>query len=187
MTLEWKTAQDNLANSENRMLTLTLLASLLTTQPAVGAGQKVAYVDMARALNEVNDGKNAKAKLKKEFEARQKQLDAEQSRLKRKKADFDKRVATMRPEVRSQKEQELQRELMALQQTYVQMQRELMGQEGKVTQEIGERLKSIIGKIGDRDGYTMILNIGESVLYHKRHMNITDEVVTVYNKKFAKK
>ena len=70
------------------MLTLTLLASLLATQPAVGAEHKVAYVDMAQALNEVNDGKSAKAKLKKEFEARQKQLDAEQTRLKKKKEDI---------------------------------------------------------------------------------------------------
>ena len=170
------------------MLTLALLTSLLAAQPVLGtAPNKVAYVELARALNEVNDGKVAKAKLKKQFEAKQKQLDGEQKRLKAKKESFDKRVATMRPEVRSEKEQELQRELMTLQQTYVQMQRELMAEEGRLTQEIGERLKGIVGKIGDRDGYTMILNIGESVLYHKRHMDITSEVVKAYNTQHSKK
>ncbi len=173
-------------NSEKRMLTLTLLAGFLATQPSLST-TKVAYVDMARALNEVNDGKVAKNKLKKEFEAKQRRLDTEQKRLKAKKADFDKRVATMRPEVRSQKEQELQRELMGLQQTYVQMQRELMAQEGKLTQEIGGRLKVIVGKIGDKEGYTMILNIADTVLYHKRHMDITDQVVRDYNKAYGAK
>ena len=147
---------------------------------------KLGYVDMPRALNEVQDGKNAKAKLKKQFEAKQMKLDAEQKRLKGKKDDFAKRVATMRPEVRSQKEQELQRELMQLQQTYVQMQRELMGEETRLTRDISERIKAVVGKIGDRDGYTMILNIGESVLYHKRHMDITDDVVAAYNKQYLK-
>jgi Skp family chaperone for outer membrane proteins len=92
----------------------------------------------------------------------------------------------MRPEVRSQKEQELQRELMQLQQTYVQMQRELMSEETRLTRDISERIKAVVGKIGDRDGYTMILNIGESVLYHKRHMDITDDVVAAYNKQYLK-
>ena len=170
------------------MLTLTLISSLLAAQPVVAAptAHKVAYVELARALNEVHDGKTAKAKLKKQFEAKQKKLDAEQKRLKGKKDDFDKRVATMRPEVRSQKEQELQRELMQLQQTYVQMQRELMGEEPRLTRDISERIKAVVGKIGDRDGYTMLLNIGESVLYHKRHMDITDDVVAAYNKQYLK-
>lgn len=172
------------------MLTLTLLASLLTAQPTFAAPSttNTAYVNMARALNEVHDGKTAKAKLRKNFDTKQKQLDSEQKRLKNKKDDFEKRVATMRPEVRAQKGQELQQELVQLQQTYVQMQRDLMEEESRLTNEIGSKLKTIIGKIGDREEYSMILNLsGETVLYSKRHRDITDSVVKMYNKQFGKK
>ena len=45
----------------------------------------------------------------------------------------------------------------------------------------------VIARIGDRDGYMMILDIGETVLYYKRHMDLTDQVVKEYNAQFGKK
>lgn len=169
------------------MLTLTVLAGLLATQPTLGSAGKIAYVDMAQALNDVNEGQAAKVKLKKDFEAKQKKLDKAQKKLQQKKASFDKKKAMMAASKRTQKEHELQREVMELQQTYVGMQRELMAKEGQLTQQIGDRLKKVIGKIGDKEGYTMILNIADTVLYYKRHLDITDEVVRAYNKTYGNK
>ncbi|MCK5691028.1 OmpH family outer membrane protein, partial [Myxococcota bacterium] len=152
-----------------------------------GSAVKVGYVQMARILNEVEDGKSAKKKLQRYFDKRQKKLDALQLDLKKEKEDFDKRAGMMKPAVRQKKQEDLQRKFMEVQQTYMQLQKELIAEETKLTQEIANKARKIIERIGDRDGYTLVLEIGETVLYYKRHMDITDTVVRDYNRQYGKK
>ncbi|MEK7704105.1 MAG: OmpH family outer membrane protein [Myxococcota bacterium] len=172
------------------LLTSAILIGALLA-PAAGmaaaATTKLGYVAMTRALNEVEDGKAAKNKLKNEFEGRQKKLDEMQQGLKNDKDEFDKRIAMMKPEAKAQKQEELQRKFLELQQTYMQLQKELVDQETKLTQDITAKMRNVIARIGDRDGYMMILDIGETVLYYKRHMDLTDQVVKEYNAQFGKK
>ena len=151
------------------------------------AEPKIGYVDMARALNEVEDGKAAKAKLKAEFEQKQQKLDTMQIDLKTKKEEFEKRSGVMKSEARVAKQEELQREFMDVQKTYMQLQQELVESENQITQDIGKKLRAIIEKIGDKDAYLLILNIGDTVLYNKRHMDVTDEVIRDYNRQYRKK
>jgi outer membrane protein len=160
---------------------------LLTTTLAHAVELKIAYVDLAQALNDVEDGKSAKARLKADFDAKQKKLDKMQNDFKVKKDDFDKKAGMMKPDVRMSKQEELQREFMEMQKTYSQLQQELIDRETQITNDIGQKLKTVIDKIGDREGYSMVLNIGETVLYYKRHQDITVQVVQEYNKQFSKK
>ena len=166
---------------------MALCASVGVGHAQAAEEMKLGYVDVARALNEVEDGKAAKGKLKSDFEGKQQKLDKMQTDLKAKKEEFEKKAGMMKPEAKQAKQEELQREFMELQKTYMQLQQELIDSESGLTQEIGKKLKSVIEKIGDRDGYTMILNIGDTVMYYKRHRDITDEVVREYNKQYGKK
>ena len=174
-----------------RKLTALWMVIGLTTWcelPSAQASEpKIGYVDMARALNEVEDGKLAKAKLKSEFEKKQQQLDKMQTDLKASKEEFEKRAGMMKAEAKQAKQEELQRGLMEVQKTYMQLQQELMESETQVTSEIGKKIRAVIEKIGDRDGYLMVLNMGDTVLYYKRHMDMTDEVIRDYNKQYGKK
>ena len=69
--------------------------------PAVArAQQKIAYVDLQRALNEVEEGKAAKAALKKEFDSKQKALDERKTEFDRLRTDFEKQAAVMSEEAR---------------------------------------------------------------------------------------
>lgn len=166
-----------------------IVALCLLVSPTVLAGPKksdlnVAYVNMNQALNGVKEGQRNKAQLKKDFEGKQRQLDKMQKDLKAKQEKFEKKKAMMKSAVRTKKERQLQGELMQLQQTYMQLQRQLMDREGKVTGDIAGKLREIIGQIGDREAYDMILDIGTTVLYHKRHKDITRRVIAEYDKKF---
>ena len=156
------------------------------TKKDVATGLKIGYVDMARALNEVEEGRTAKAKLKGEFDLKQKRLDKMQVDFKAKKEDFDKRADMMKPDARQAKGQELQQDMMEVQRTYMQLQQELAETEKTVTEEINRKIRTVIEKQGDRDDYFLILNIGEAVLYNKRHMDVTDDVIREYNKLHAK-
>jgi outer membrane protein len=162
------------------------LKTAAAAAPAADA-PKVGYVDMARALNDVEDGKSAKARLKAEVEGKQKKLDDMKTKLEAKKEDLTKRASMMKPEVRQQKEEELQRELMDAQRVYMQLRQEVTESETAIIEDIGKKLRAIIEKIGDRDGYLTILNTGDTVLYFKRHMDLTDDVIRAYNKQYGKK
>ena len=148
---------------------------------------KIGYVDMARAINDVEDGKSAKAKLKTEFEKKQQKLDKLQNELKTKKEEFEKQAGMLKAEARQTKQDELQRDFVEAQKYYMQVQQELMENEKRVTQEIGDKLRTIIAKVGDREGHMVILNIGDTVLYSKRHMDITDQIIRDYNNQYGKK
>jgi outer membrane protein len=170
------------------MRSLFLVLPLLATLGAVraeAADLKIGYVDMAKALNDVEDGKAAKAKLKTDFDEKQKTLDALQNDLKAKKDEFDKKASMMKPEVKQEKQEDLQRRFLELQQKYMQMQKELMDRESQLTQEIAGRLRTVIARVGDRDSYNMVLDIGDTVLYFKRDLEITNEVVREYNRQYA--
>src|SRR5262245_1821067 len=64
---------------------------------------KIAVVDMQRALNETEDGRKAKAQLKKLFEDRQKQLDKQQKDLQTMKESLEKQRDVLSREVLSKK------------------------------------------------------------------------------------
>jgi outer membrane protein len=172
-----------------RLIAPTFFLLLMTALNSVAYADdmKIGYVDMARALNDVEEGKAAKAKLKADFDGKQKKLDEMQNELKAAKEDFEKKAAMMKADAKQAKQEELQKKFVELQQTYMQLQKELMDKEGAVTQDITGKLRKIVVRIGDREGYSIILDIGETVLYFKRHMELTDKVVQEYNEQYGGK
>ena len=166
----------------------TLFALLTLSAPAAKADDvKVGYVDMNRCINEVEDGKRAKDGLKTDFDKKQGKLETLKNELKNQKDEFDKKAAMMKPDVKEQKQGDMQRKAMELQETYMQLQKELIDRETQLTQDIAKKVRTIVERIGDRDGYFLVLDSQTGVLYFKRHMDITDDVITEYNRQYAKK
>lgn len=149
---------------------------------AAEAAWKIGYVDMSSALNMIDEGKREKDKLKRDFDGKQKKLTEKQEELQKYKEEFDKQRAMLKEDVRAKKENELQQKFVELQKLYMDMQKDLNEREAEVTKGIFTKMRSIVEKIGDRDGYSLILDRREdNVLFYKRHMDITDEVVKQYN------
>lgn len=143
---------------------------------------KIAYVDMQRALLEVDDGKAAKATLEKLKGDKQKQLDSEQETLKKAKADFDTQKAMMKDDVRRQREEELTEKLGRLQMIYATLQKELAGKEAGLTKDIFKRMARILEKMGKEQKWTMIFEKTESsVLWAEQSLDLTNELIRRYN------
>lgn len=143
---------------------------------------KIAVVDMQRALHETEDGRKAKATLKKLFEDRQKTLDKQQNDLKALKESLDKQQNVLTPPVLAKKQEELQKAFTELQQTYMEFQRELGGKEGELTKDIIERMQRIMRRVGQTEGYTLVLERNESgVVYVPTNYDLTDLLIQRYN------
>jgi len=166
-----------------------LLAHAANAAQPNAAGDKddmlIGYVDIQRALLEVNEGKRAKDQLKATFDEKQKRLSAQEEELKKLKDAIDKESIVKVDEATQKKKEEFQNKLLALQQTFVKEQKELQEAEAKLTSGITDKMRKIITEIGDGGGYTLILeSSGTRMLYAKPHLDLTNEVIRKYNAKY---
>ncbi len=163
---------------------ITLLVALLVSSfaPDVYAQTRIAVVDLQRALNETEDGRRAKRRLKRLFKRRQKALDAAQEKLKKMKTDIEKQKNVLSREALQKRLEEYQKAFVDLQSTYVEYQRELATKEAQLTKRILERMQEILRRIGQAEGYTLIVESNEGgVVWVPSNLDLTDTVIQRYN------
>jgi outer membrane protein len=170
------------------MRILALVAALafaFTARPAL-AEEKLAIVDLQRALNEVEEGAAAKKALKKEFDEKQKQLDSRQGELKKMKDELDAQATMMAPDKKQEKVAELQRKLVEVQQLYMALQQDLSKREAEATASIFQKMGVILGQMGQEQGYAAIIE-KTTVPYFKPSLDVTNELIRRYNAAYGKK
>ena len=76
-----------------------------------------------------------------------------------------------------------QADLMDLQNEYMQYQQELSTKEAELTQKILEKMQAILRRIGQTDGYTLIVEANEGgVVWVPSNLDLTDILIQRYNK-----
>jgi outer membrane protein len=159
-----------------------LAFSALVPRTTSAQATKIAVVDLQRAINETEDGRKAKDRLKKLFESRQQGLDKKQTELKKLKDELDQQKNVLSRDALEAKVESYQKQLVELQQVYVDYQRELAEKEGELTKSIVERMERILRRIGQTDGYSLIIERGESgVIYVPTNLDLTDVLIQRYN------
>ena len=162
--------------------TLVVGGSALAPSVAEAQAFKIAVVDLQRAINETEDGRKSKDKLKKLFESRQQGLDKKQEELKKLKEELEQQKNVLSRDAFDAKVESYQKQLVELQQVYVDYQRELAEKEGELTKQIIERMEKILRRIGQTEGYTMIVERNEAgVIYVPTSYDLTDVVIQRYN------
>lgn len=165
------------------LLTLAVALLLSAIAPAASAQPlKIGVVDLQRALNETEDGRKAKAQLKGLFDKRQKTLDQQQDSLRSMKENLEKQKDVLSREVLAKKLDEYQKAFAELQTTYMEFQRELGAKEGELTKGILERMHRIMRRIGQSEGYALVLDRSEAgVVYTPSSYDLTDVLIQRYN------
>nr|MBX3274169.1 OmpH family outer membrane protein [Sandaracinaceae bacterium] len=163
----------------------SLVAALLlsTIAPDLYAqATRIAVVDLQRALNETEDGRRAKNRLKTLFNRRQQTLDKRQNELKALKTEIEAQQKVLSREALQKRVEEYQKAFIELQSTYVEYQRELAEKEAQLTREIIARMERILRRIGQSEGYTLIVERNEGgVVWVPSNLDVTDLVIQRYN------
>ena len=171
----------------SRLFLLGILFAFLTPRLARAEDLKIGYVDMQRAVGETDDGKKARASLKKVFDQKQKELDEQQEELKKAIEDLDKKRTLLPADKVREKESELQGRMQKVQQTYVRHQQDLQGKEQEAMGKILERMNRIITKIAVSENFTMIMDKTQGgLVFAKPHLDLTNELIRRYNSGEAK-
>lgn len=145
------------------------------------ADPKIAVVDLYKAISETEDGRKAKEQLESYFNKKQKKLDAKSEQLKEKMEDLKKKEKILDKKDYEKEVEALQEEIIALQNTYADYQKKVLNKEMKLTEPILAKLEDILKRIGQKEGYTVILR-KEAVAWAPNYTDITDKVIQEYNK-----
>jgi len=165
------------------VLAFALAARTAAAQSAPPA-MKVAYVDVQRAVSEVQEGKAARTRLQNELQQKRADLEKKRADLEKMKADYDKQAPVLSEDAKRKKQEDLQKAYMDAQSAGQQMQEELSGKEQEAMQSISKRLVQVVAEIADRDGFTLVLDRA-ALLYAPTGYDVTSEVVRRYDERFG--
>lgn len=171
------------SSRRNVLISLVALLPLLGAARAAQAdGPKIGYVDLQRAINETEDGRREKARLKGIFDRKQKELDERSEALKAKIEDLNKKRTLLPEETRLKKEAELSEEMRQVQETYMRHQKDLAEQEQQATGKILERMQRIIGEIAVTEDFTLVLDRNQAgLIFAKPEFDLTNQLIRRYN------
>lgn len=143
---------------------------------------KIAYVDIQRAVNECNAGKDAKKAITKEVEKFQRQIADKQKELQTMKESLEKQAPMLNTDARANREKEYQNKLREFQRWGEDTQNEINQKRMEMERNISIGLQKVIQKVGADEGYTFILEKNESVvLYISKTIDITDRMIKAHD------
>jgi outer membrane protein len=155
---------------------LLFTASAITAHAEV----KLAYVDIQRALNECNAGKNARATIRAEAESVQAKLKREQAQVQALKDELDKKGMLMAPDQRQHLADQLTRKMRDFRDDVQNARAELRQKDNELTGAIVSDLATVVGELGEKNGYTMVLE-KNGLLWGLPSADITEQVIRTYD------
>lgn len=161
---------------------LFIVLILLAGNQVYAQDIKIGSVDLVKALNESDAGKKAKSDLEFLIKTKQSSLDEKGKNIEKLKNELDKQSSVLSADARKSKEEELERTIRDYQRLVADSQNEVKKKEGDLTGDILKELREIIEKIGNDEGYTLILEGGDGqILYAKKEIDLTAAVIKKHN------
>jgi outer membrane protein len=167
------------------VIRLAAVLSLALAAAGARAETKLGYVDMQRAIKEVEEGKAAGAALKRDFDEKQKQLNQKSEEVKRLQEDFQKQQQIMTPEAKTAKGAEIERKMMETQEFYMRLQQDLSGKEREAMRPLADKMTAIVREIAEAEGLTVVLDREASgLVYALPSLDLTNDLIRKYNAKY---
>ena len=170
-----------------RSFVLSVLAVALVGVAASHAAAqelRIGVINLQRALNESEAGKQAKARFKDQLDRLQRDLEKQKNEVDALKDQIAKKALVMKDEERRNLEKEYQRKLREFERAYEDSQGELQLKDSELTRDLIKELQGIIQDYGRRGGYTVILEqAGGALLYATDTIDVTDAIIAEFNQK----
>jgi outer membrane protein len=161
---------------------IVILIAGLLTGAVYSEDLKVGAVDIQKAVNQCNAGKEAKQALTKEVEKIQRLIAEKQKELQEMKELLEKQALMLKPETRAEREKEYQTKLRDFQRWGEDIQNEVNQKRMEIERNIYVGLQKVIQKVATDEGYTLILEKNENiVLFNSKSIDITDQVIKAYD------
>ena len=171
-----------------KLFTLLGFALPLSTCALAVAETKVGYVDLQRALQEVNDARSAKTRLQALVDEKKKRFEREQADLLKEKDAYEKQMGVMTADAKVQRQTDLGKKALDLNQRWEKEKASFAEQEQTEMKAIFAKMNPIIATIAAREGMSFVFDKTDGgILYAPAYLDITNELVRLYNDQKAAK
>jgi len=179
---DWRKEMRRIVQTLGIVVGSFMVVGWLLAQSSWCAELKIGSVDIQKAVNECQAGKEAKKNLLTEAEKFQKIVGDKQKELQGMKESLEKQAPMLTQEARASKEKEYQGKVREFQRWGEDSQNELNQKRAQMERSIAQDLMKVIQKIGVEEGYTVILERNENiVLFANNATDLTDRVVKAYD------
>lgn len=155
-----------------------MLVTLLQWAIALNVG----IVDMQKAIQSTTAGKKAKEILDQEYQKRKAKLDKKRQDIEAMTKDLEKKKNLMSEEALQRRQMEIQEEMLKFQKEVGEQQLEMQKKEEELARPILEKMRKIIDKLALEKNLDLVIENKGQILYLKPTLDITDEVVKVFEK-----
>ena len=145
------------------------------------ATARYAVVDMQSVILNVNEGKEARAKLEKEIKEKEAELTKSKEELDKMNNEWKTQAPLLSEAARLKKQQEFQEKFVELRTREMDFQKEIKGKEQMATQKIAVAVTKLVNELAKSRGYEMVFETSSAgLLYLKDPYDLTKEVTDAY-------
>ena len=167
-----------------RILTLWLLWAVMVSPAFAADVAKIGMVDMQKVLQESQSGRDAAEALRKIQARRNEELGRMREKIAAVQATLD--SGTLSADRSASARQELEGLVDAFKQADDAFRRQMGEVNRRRTERIRADVRSIIERLGRKGGYLLIVEKGQ-VLYAPASMDMTDRLISLYDKEYEKR
>ncbi|NCN42279.1 OmpH family outer membrane protein [bacterium] len=147
----------------------------------------VGIVNFQKALQDVQNGKTARASLEKEVAKKRGKVESLQKEVQKMNDTFQKKMSVLSEKARTEEGMKIQQKVGELQQLQQQSQMELQQKEVELTKPIIEGLRALIPELSRKRKLDFVFEASAGVLlYSKSQTDITEELIALYDEKNKK-
>lgn len=165
---------------------ITLAAALSANNAfAQAAPVKVGVINMQAAMIQSKDGQKAAANLQTKFGPKQAELEKKQQDVAAMQDQLRKGQNTMSEDNKQKLMRDIELRNTSLKRDMEDANADLEAEQQKITSDLGGKIMTVLNKYATDNGFALVLDIGNQqtpVMFASNAINITAEVVTLYDK-----
>jgi outer membrane protein len=166
----------------------TIGLMLLAFSFAASAQVLVGLVDIQKVITTIKEGKNVQKTLEKSFNDKKAILKKDEDKIKKAQEDYKKQSMVLAEAARMNNEREMQEAMMGLQNKTMEFQKEIQKMEQDMKKPILEKLRPIIDEVSKAAKVAMTFELSAApIVYAENKIEITDDVIKAYDKKYPGK
>jgi outer membrane protein len=159
--------------------------AMLANAQAASTPTKIGIIHIQNAILATKDGQKAANDLQSKFGPTKSQIDKMQNDVAQVEDKLKKGSQTLSDDARTQLMRERDQKATALKRATEDAQAEVEQEEGKIMQELGQRLMQVLSKYATDNGFAIIIDVSSQqtpVLWAANGIDITKEIVDLYDK-----
>jgi outer membrane protein len=153
-------------------------------QGAPASGTKVGIIHIQNAIISTKDGQKAAADLQARFAPTRQKLEKKQADVEADRAKLNQGSNAMSAEQKEKLMRDIDQKTKSLNRDTEDAQAELDQEQGKIMQELGQRIMAVIDKYAKDHGFSLILDVSSQqtpVLFASNDIDITRDIIQLYD------